>query len=142
MKKNRRTLTAFAVAPIGAIAVYTSLLILDPLDNTHNIISSLSLLAWVLLIAYSVEIIFALPLFFVLRPYNLIKPSSCMFSGLLAGLIAGLIADLPVIQLRLNTYYIVACIAGLSSGSVFAFVKFRKAQPGVVADSHACISAL
>jgi hypothetical protein len=138
MKNYRRTIRAFILAPIGAIVVYFTLLVLDPIDDTHYILPSLVILGWVLLMAYVSELVLALPIFLVLNHFNHIQPSSCVLSGLLIGLVAALVADLPIINLHRHLYYVVACLAGLVSGAAFALIYFKKAQPGVVADGHAC----
>jgi len=134
MKNYRRTIRAFVLAPIGALVIYFTLLVLDPIDDTHYILPSLVILAWVLLIAYMAELVLAFPIFLALNHFNHIRPSSCVLSGLLIGLVAALVADLPIINLHRHLYYVGGGLAGLVSGAMFALIYLKKAQQGVVAD--------
>ena len=121
-----KLITAFGLAPIGAISVYAFLLFYDPLNDIHFRIQDLIILAPVVVFAYLTELLLALPLFLILKRINRINLSTCLLSGLILGAATGVYLDMPVIQLKLNNYYIVSSVAGLLSGAVFAFIYLTR----------------
>jgi len=117
---------AFGIAPVGALAVYAALLLLDPFDEPGGTLASLEILGVVLVVGYLAEAVVAWPLFILLQKRGLASPFVCLVGGLTLGLLLAGIFDLPDLNLMRWRYYAAAGLAGSSSGAVFASVCFKR----------------
>ncbi len=126
MSVVKKTLRAFCVAPLGALAVYAALLLFDPLDGQGAVAASLAVLASVLVVGYVAEAAVAWPALIVLTKFGLVSPAVCIAGGLALALVLASVLDLPNLNLARWHYYAAAGLSGFCSGAVFAFSFFSR----------------
>jgi hypothetical protein len=116
---------AFLIAPLGAVAVYAALLVLDPIDGPSPWRDSLLLLGAIAVTTYMADLLLALPAWTVCMRLRWTGSFPCIVGGWAIGLAVGLLFDLPGVNLHRWRPYATSGAAGVVSGVVFVFVLNR-----------------
>ena len=123
-----RSIRAFAIAPLGAIAVYGSLLLLDPFEG--SLVASLIVLAFVAAAAYVTEAVALLPFFVLKRRLDQIGLGSYLVGGFLMGTLTAIALN-QIIDLFLCKNYAACAAAGTTSAAVFSFALTWRKRPSL-----------
>jgi hypothetical protein len=124
---NRST-QAFAIAPLGAIAVYGSLLLVDPFEGSIG--ASLDVLAFVAAAAYVTEAVALLPFLFLKRRLDQIGLGSYLVGGFLMGTLTAIALNRGLNLFRWK-YYAACAAAGTASAAVFSIVLTWRKRPSL-----------
>ena len=121
-ENHKQTISAFLIAPLSAVALYSLLLIVDPIEHPDQLNVTLSLIAIIGIISYLAEITLVLPVFLILRRQRLNSWWIFLIGGLTIGLSVAVFCDLPNINLRRIWYYVASGSAGILSAMTFRLI--------------------
>lgn len=124
-----RSIQAFAIAPLGAIAVYGPLLLIDPFEGSLG--ASLVVLAFVVAAAYVTQAVALLPFLFLKRRLDQIGLGSYLIGGFLMGTLTAIALNRGRLNLFRWEYYAACAAAGTASAAVFSIVLTWRNRPSL-----------
>jgi hypothetical protein len=115
----RRTVLAFAIAPVGAVVTYSTLLATDPFES---LAASFAFLGIVAVASYVAELLIAVPVYAASDRMRNGGTPVWVLGGCVVGVVVAIVADLPEVNWLRWRPFAAAAAAGAASGAIFSLL--------------------